>query len=178
MNHPSSLPRFVVCEDGDEYIERFRRFLGGSFAFVPARDLAGALEAIEAAQRGAGGAVDGVLLDLDFRRTPPGHLVDESGRVLAGPGEPPHVDDGTRRRLTESQGILILRALRARGVALPAVLFADLADAEQAGFLERTLAPLVVASSRTGLGEVAALLGRLAGSPAGSGPGGSGRRPA
>jgi hypothetical protein len=149
MSSTAHTPRFIVCEDGAEYIERFRRFLGGSFTFVPAADLGGALEAID------GDSIDGVLLDLDFRRTPPERLVDESGRALT------HVDEGTRRRLIESQGIFILRALRARGVRLPAVLFADLADAEQAGFLERTLAPLVVASSRTGLGEVSALLGRL-----------------
>ena len=159
MSSTARTPRFIVCEDGAEYIERFRRFLGGSFTFVPARDLGGALEAIEAGARGDD-AIDGVLLDLDFRRTPPERLVDESGRALAGALA--HVDEGTRRRLTESQGIFILRALRARGLRLPAVLFADLADAEQAGFLERTLAPLVVASSRTGLGVVAALLGRLA----------------
>jgi hypothetical protein len=163
MTSAARPPRFIVCEDGAEYIERFRRFLGGSFTFVPAHDLGGALDALAAAARGDG-AASGLLLDLDFRRTPPDRLVDESGRALAGAEV--HVDEGLRRRLTESQGIFILRALRARGVALPAVLFADLADAEQAVFLERTLAPLVVASSRTGLGEVAALLGRLA-SPSG-----------
>jgi hypothetical protein len=142
-------PRFVVCEDGAEYIERFRRFLGEDFLFVPANDFAAAHAAVwEAGSEGA----DGLLLDLDFRRTPPGRLVDERG------GPPVAPDEGTRRRLTESQGILILRALRARGVALPAVLFADLGDAQQAGFLERTLAPLVVAPSSTGLREIAALL--------------------
>ena len=150
MSSTDRTPHFIVCEDGAEYIERFRRFLGSSFAFVPARDLGGALEAI------AAGAVDGVLLDLDFRRTPPERLVDESGRALA------QVDEGTRRRLIESQGIFILRALRARGVRLPAVLFADLADAAQAAYLERTLGPLVVAPSSTGLREVGALLARLA----------------
>jgi hypothetical protein len=150
----SRLPTFVVCEDGAEYIERFRRFLGDAFAFVPAQDLGAAALALEA------GGVDGVLLDLDFRRTPPDRLVDERGHPLAGAHV--HVDEGTRRRLVESQGIFILRALRARGVALPAVLFADLADAEQARFLESTLAPLVVASSRTGLRELGALLARLA----------------
>jgi hypothetical protein len=153
------LPTFIVCEDGTEYVERFRRFLGAAFSFVSAADLGAALAAVEAAGAGGGAAVDGVLLDLDFRRTPPERLVDERGRPLAGA----HVDEGTRRRLVESQGIFILRALRARGVVLPAVLFADLADAEQARFLERTLAPLVVASSRTGLREIGALLGRLAG---------------
>jgi hypothetical protein len=156
MSPAGQSPRFIVCEDGAEYIERFRRFLGAAFTFVPAHDLADAVDAIEAGARADGpGAVDGLLFDLDFRRTRPERLVDEAGRALE------NADEGTRRRLTESQGIHILRALRARGVGLPAVLFADLADAEQAGFLERTLAPLVVASSRTGLREVGALLVRL-----------------
>jgi hypothetical protein len=77
-------------------------------------------------------------------------LVDERGAAGA--------DAGTRRRLAESQGILILRALRARAVELPAVLFADLDDAQQARILERTLAPVVIMSSRTGLRELSGLL--------------------
>jgi hypothetical protein len=137
-------PRFVVCEDGTEYLDRFRRFLGEAFQFVPAGDCAGAL----AAARDA----DGLLLDLDFRRTPPERLVDESGLA------PPRLDAGSRRRLAETQGILILRQLRARGVTLPALLFADLDDDAQARFLERTLAPLTIASSRLGIVEVAALM--------------------
>lgn len=144
----SLVPCFVVCEDGAEYIERFRRFLGASFRFVPAGDLDTALAAVAGA--------DGLLLDLDFRRTPAARLIDERGEAPAA------TDEGTRRRLVESQGIFILRALRARGVALPAVLFADLGDAGQAAFLERTLAPLVVAPSSTGLRELAALLARPA----------------
>jgi hypothetical protein len=164
MNPPAHIPRFVVCEDGAEYIERFRRFLGDAFAFVAARDLGDTLAALETSAPGAAAAaIEGVLLDLDFRRTPPHRLVDDRGRALAGAP----IDEGTRRRLTESQGIHILRALRARGVTLPAVLFADLADAEQARFLERTLAPLVVAPSSTGLREVGALLASLARRPAG-----------
>jgi hypothetical protein len=138
--------RFVVCEDGTEYIERFRRFLGDDFEFLPAADFGSALELAADA--------DGLLLDLDFRRTPADRLVDERG--AAPPTQ--RMDDGTRRRLAESQGILILRALRARGVALPAVLFADLDDGQQARILERALAPVVIASSRTGLRELAALL--------------------
>jgi hypothetical protein len=138
-------PRFVVCEDGTEYVERFRRFLGDDFDFLPAGDFAAALAAAAAA--------DGLLLDLDFRRTPPERLIDERGAAAPSP-----LGEGTRRRLSESQGILILRALRARGVALPAILFADLDDAQQARILERSLAPVVIASSRTGLRELAALL--------------------
>jgi len=136
--------RAVVCEDGTEYVERFRRFLGKELELVPAGDFEAALDACARA--------DGLLLDLDFRRTPPERLVDESGAIAAAR------DVGTRRRLAASQGILLLRALRGRGVRLPAILFADLDDAEQARFLERSLAPLVVAPSSIGLRDVAALV--------------------
>jgi hypothetical protein len=135
--------RFVVCEDGAEYLERFRRFLGESFDFLPAHDFDEA--------RAAATDADGILLDLDFRRTPPERLVDEQGPA------PASLDAGTRARLVETQGILILRRLRAAGVALPAVLFADLDDAGQLAFLTRTLAPLAVAGSRLGIAEIATL---------------------
>jgi hypothetical protein len=135
--------RFVVCEDGAEYLERFRRFLGESFDFLPAHDFEEA--------RAAAAEADGILLDLDFRRTPADRLVDEQGPA------PSPLDAGTRARLAETQGILILRRLRAAGVARPAVLFADLEDGQRT-FLERTLAPLSVAGSRLGMAEIGALL--------------------
>jgi hypothetical protein len=136
--------RLIVCEDGSEYIDRFRRFLGAAFEFVPAHDYAEARAAAEGA--------DGIVLDLDFRRTPPERLVNEHGPAVAP------LDPGTRARLSERQGILILRQLRAAGVALPAILFADLPDATQARFLQSTLAPLAIAESRLGLPEIAALM--------------------
>jgi hypothetical protein len=139
----TALPRLIVCEDGNEYLDRFRRFLGADFAFVAAADF-------ESARALASGA-DGVLLDLDFRRTPTARLIDERG-AAAG-----FVDDDRRRRLSETQGILILRQLRAVGVALPAILFADIDDGERAQFLERTLAPLRIASSRLGIREIGQL---------------------
>ncbi len=137
-------PRFVVCEDGSEYVQRFRRFLGDAFDFLPAQDWA------EARAAAAGAA--GVLLDLDFRRTPPERLVDERGPA------PTPLDAGTRARLAETQGILILRQLRAAGIGCPAILFADFEDAEQRRYLEATLAPLTIAGSRLGLAEIATLL--------------------
>ena len=140
--------RFVVCEDGDEYLERFRRFLGEAFDFVPSHDFAEARDAAPVA--------DGLLLDLDFRRTPPARLIDEQGAPAAA-----H-DAGTRARLVETQGILILRRLRETGVGLPAILFADL-EAAQVAYLARALAPLTVAGSRLGLAEIAALLRACAG---------------
>jgi hypothetical protein len=136
--------RFVVCEDGDEYLERFRRFLGEAFDFLPAHDFSEA--------QAAAANADGLLLDLDFRRTPADRLVDEQGPA------PAPLDAGTRARLAETQGILILRRLRAARVTSPAILFADLDDAGQRAFLERTLAPLTIADSRLGIAQIAVLL--------------------
>lgn len=144
----SAPPLLVVCEDGTEYRDRFERFLGGEFRFAPAQDLAAA--------RAACADAAALLLDLDFRRVPPGRLVGEDGRPLA-----PGTAAAEARRLAEVQGILILRALRAEGVALPALLFADLDDPDRAAGLERTLAPLAVLPSLEGLGAIAARLRAL-----------------
>jgi hypothetical protein len=135
-------PRWIVCEDGDEYLTRFRRFLGQEFEFVAAADL----EAVLGFAPGA----SGIVLDLDFRRADPARLVDEAGTAH------PQLAAGERRRLAELQGVLILRALRRRGVALPALLCADLDDAAQVQRLERELAPLSVVpgtESVAGIGE-------------------------
>jgi hypothetical protein len=128
---------FIVCEDGAEYTERFQRFLGARFAFVRAGHFADALALAPGAR--------GLLLDLDFRRTSSALLVDERG-------------ERTDASAAEVQGILILRALRARGVQLPALLFADLDDAARAARLEAELAPLRVVPSSAGLAQIAQLL--------------------
>jgi hypothetical protein len=128
---------FIVCEDGAEYTDRFRRFLGARFAFVRAGHFADALSL-------APGAC-GVLLDLDFRRTDSAFLVDERG-------------ERADASAAEVQGILILRALRAHGVQLPALLFADLDDDARATRLEAELAPLRVVPSSAGLAQIAQLL--------------------
>jgi hypothetical protein len=127
---------FLVCEDGSEYTDRFKRFLGAQFRFLRAGHFEEALAL-------AGGA-DALLLDLDFRRTP-----DKGGA-------------------TEVQGILILRALRSRGVALPTVLFADLDDAAHAARLERELAPLRIVPGSAGLPRIAQLLRELVSSATGN----------
>jgi hypothetical protein len=125
---------FVVCEDGREYTERFTRFLGGEFRFARAGHFAEALQLAPDAR--------GLLLDLDFRRTPPALLVDETGAPAPA-------------RAAEVQGILLLRALRSRGVKLPALLFADLDDPERAARLQIELAPLQIVPSGEGLPRIA-----------------------
>jgi hypothetical protein len=147
-------PLFVVCEDGHEYTERFDRFLGSTFRFVRAGD------GLEACAAVAAPAVAGLLLDLDFRRTPVDRLFDEHGPPAAPAPAPP--EPNALRARAQNQGILILRHLRARGVTLPVLLFADLDDPGRAHHLEALLAPLEVVTSREGLGAIAARLRRLA----------------
>ena len=138
---------FVVCEDGSEYTERFTRFLGAKFRFRRAGHFAEALA--------LAGEATALLLDLDFRRTQPALLVDERGAPAP-------------RSAADVQGILILRALRARGVSLPALLFADLDDEERTARLESELAPLRVVPSSEGLPRIAQLLREVVRSATGS----------
>ncbi len=159
MSAPRDPPRFLVCEDGHEYSERFVRLLGGSFRF----DRAGHYAELQE-QLGAPPDAAALLLDLDFRRAPPERLIDESGAASGAEVWP----EETRRRLAEVQGILILRALRVAGVKLPTLLFADIDDDNQVRFLERTHAPLEVISSSTALPEIARRLAALAGNVAGT----------
>jgi hypothetical protein len=147
------LPTFVVCEDGAEYSQRFARMLGGSFRFVRA----GCHGEARALLADGAAPVAGLLLDLDFRRTPPAQLVDEAGALLAAGRS-----EEERRRLAGMQGILVLRALRAAGVGVPALLFADLDDAGRVRHLESSLAPLQVVASSVGLADIARRLAALA----------------
>ncbi len=142
-------PRWLVCEDGSEYLDRFARFLSSEFDFGHTQSAGALLDELAAAQQ-AHVPCAGVILDLDFRRTPREQLVDEDGRSGAS------LSDEQRRRLAESQGILILRLLRARNIAVPVLLYADLDDAGQAAYLEQAHAPLAIVPSHEGLRETAA----------------------
>jgi hypothetical protein len=139
-----SRARFVICEDGGEYTERFNRFLSVEFEFVRADCFARAVELLAP-------SCSGLLLDLDFRRTAPALLVDESGAPALASAA------------AEVQGVLILRALRARGQRVPALLFADFDDRQRAARLEGELAPLSVIASNESLPAIAALLRKLHG---------------
>lgn len=133
-------PLWIVCEDGTEYLERFVRFLGDEFRFAPAQDADSLIEVARTA--------DGVVLDLDFRLTPPHRLVDEQG--VTENARPEEV----RRRLAATQGILILRALRARAVGVRVLLCADL-EPDQASYLVSTLGPVAIVPSHEGLARTA-----------------------
>lgn len=142
-------PRWLIVEDGHEYIDRFRRFGGDRLALASADSLAEARAALQATPP------DGLLFDLDFRRTAPRALVDEQGNSA----EPLPLAD--RQRLAAQQGIYILQALRRDGVIVPAILCADLDDPEQRAYLEQTLAPLCIVGSNTSLRELLAQMATI-----------------
>ena len=144
VDAPAQLPRVLVCEDGDEYTERFTRLLGRRFHFQRAGSYAEARDAL------AQGGLTALVLVLDFRRTPPGELLDASLRLGPGPSEAP--------RLAADQGILILRALRVNGVHVPALLCADLDDPARECLLCAELGPLQIVPSSESLAELAARL--------------------
>jgi hypothetical protein len=98
----------------------------------------------------------GLVLDLDFRRTPREQLVDEGGAALSVPSA------GEQHRVACVQGLLILRALRGRGVTLPALLCTDIDDPGQLEHLEHELAPLAVVPSTESLPRLAQRLRSLA----------------
>jgi hypothetical protein len=139
---------FLVCEDGDEYTQRFERFLGREFRFRRVADGAEAESVLRSEVAAA------LLLDLDFSRSPADRLWGENGPLI----HPPTGDE--RIRCATSQGILILQHLRRLQLNTPALLFADLDDEGQVAYLESTLSPLKIVSSREGLAQIA---GRLRG---------------
>jgi hypothetical protein len=150
MSQP--LPLVLVTEDGDEYTARLSRLLGHSFRFTRAASFSDAEAALRAPPSTAEPEVSVLLLDLDFRRTPLAHLIDERG--LPAPAS--HA-----ARLAAVQGILILRALRKLGLTTPALLCADLDDPDQERHLAAELAPLQVSPSSEGLPQIAARLRAL-----------------
>ena len=111
------LPRLLVIEDGAEYEEFARLFLGERFRIVPAHDAEEALAAARAAPIAA------MLVDLRFERAKSEDLlgdVNAAARRMFG-------GDTQRalRWLKDQQGTLILAELRKAGFAQPAVFVHD-----------------------------------------------------
>lgn len=138
--------RWLIVEDGQEYRTRFARFGGEGLELGAANSLA-AVEALLAES-----SFDGLLFDLDFRRTPATALIDDQGASAAA------LPAAEQQRLAKQQGIYILLALRQRGITIPAILCADLDDEEQCAYLKRTLAPLEICGSTTALRELLDLM--------------------
>jgi CheY-like chemotaxis protein len=111
------MARLLVIEDGNEYEEFARLFLGNHFEDIAAaHSLA---EALDVMARGA----DAMLIDLRFERAKDADLIGDAGelaqKLFAG-------DRGRAARwIKEQQGTLILGELRKAGHAQPAVFVHD-----------------------------------------------------
>ncbi|HEY5955984.1 MAG TPA: hypothetical protein VIV60_05500 [Polyangiaceae bacterium] len=150
MSKATSKPRFLVCEDGREYIERFDRYLGDSFDFTACRDFDTLLVELDRSHDASG-----ILLDLDFRRANPAGLVDELGRPIGPVGKERIL------RYASNQGLCIVSGLRHRGHRQIVMLFADIDAAQQREFLTREFAPLELVPSYVGLSELKRRLDEL-----------------
>ena len=112
------MKRLVIIEDGDEYVEFARVFLG-ELEIEATRSAADARAVLR--ERGA----DVLLIDLRFDRAPTETLVGDveatAARLFGG--------DAARalRYLQDEQGTLILAELRAAGFAQPALFVHDFA---------------------------------------------------
>lgn len=120
------MKRLLVIEDGSEYSDFARLYLGSAFEVRTARSAAEALRTLADCE------VDAFLFDLRFDRAEPSMLVGDveatARRLFAG-------DRGRAlRHLQDQQGALILAELRAHGHRQPAVFVHD--------FPERRLANL------------------------------------
>ncbi len=136
-------PRLLMCEDGNEYLERFERFLGAQFEFIQSRDFGMLLAQLERCQ-----PVAGILLDLDFRRAEESRLVDDEGQPIS------RLSKEERTRLVGNQGIAILASLRQKGWRTTVLLFADIEEPRQREYLTTKFAPLELIASHVGLSEL------------------------
>lgn len=111
------LPVMLVVEDGSEYEEFAKTFLGARFLIVAAHSAHDAIERLRAR------AVDVLLVDLRFERAPSEVLigdVDATARRLFG-------GDRVRalRWIKDQQGTLVLAEIRKAGFAQRAVFVHD-----------------------------------------------------
>ena len=112
--------KVLIVEDGTEYIDRARRWMGEGFEF----DRAGSgLEALEALRQFA---YPLVWMDMDFKRCPEDQLL---GWEQAGLDRFSGDRVRMREHLWEHQGVYILEAIRAAGWTGPVVFSHDFSEA-------------------------------------------------
>lgn len=111
------MKRLLIIEDGDEYTEFARLFLGTDLAIHQARSLTETLRILEAEP------ITALLIDLRFDRATPetlcGDIAATAAQLFGG--------DHARalRYLKDQQGALILAQVRQRGYRQPAVFIHD-----------------------------------------------------
>jgi hypothetical protein len=103
----------LVIEDGNEYTDFARLFLGAHFQILSEKRCADTLACLRSQ------VVDGLLIDVRFDRAPEADLIGDvaatAARLFAGDRE------RSLRHLQDQQGVLILAELRAAGFKQKAV---------------------------------------------------------
>lgn len=123
----------LVVEDGDEYAEFARTFLGHALHIAVAKSCSAVLDCLRK------GPVHVLLIDLRFDRAAEANLVGDvvttAERLFAG--------DRARalRHLQDQQGVLILAAVRAAGFMQPALFIHEFLPRRLEN-LERLYAPV------------------------------------
>lgn len=111
------MKRLLIIEDGDEYTEFARLFLGADLAIRQARSLTETLTILAAEE------ITALLIDLRFDRAAPESLCGDVAATAA------QLFGGDKARalryLKDQQGALILAQVRVRGYLQPAVFIHD-----------------------------------------------------
>lgn len=106
----------LVVEDGDEYLDNFRQFVPGPH-YLQAHSGAAALVLLQAH------AVDVIVLDMRFDRTPRAQLLGDHAEATREHGADP---ERGWRHLAHHQGLYVLAALREAGFGeMPVLLSYD-----------------------------------------------------
>ena len=112
------MPVLLIVEDGQEYLDFFRLFLGEEHDYLHAQTGAEALDSLEQEQ------VDMVILDMRFERSREEDLLGDVDQVATDyfGGDV----DRARRYIYDNQGTLVLAELRAAGHLHPALFVHDM----------------------------------------------------
>ena len=112
------MARILIVEDGTEYLDFFRLFLGGEADYQQAQSCEDALEIL------GDEVVDVVVLDMRFDRTPEEDLVggveETAGAYFGGDL------DRAQRYVQDNQGAMILARMREAGHNQPALFVTDM----------------------------------------------------
>ena len=149
---PQPEPTILIVEDGDEYLETLSRFVPGP-RYLQAH---GGREAIEILEREA---VDVIYLDMRFDRIPRQDLLGDHPTLTEE-----HNGDPERawRFLADNQGLFVLEAIHAKGLAdRPVVLAYDFSrEPTRARFLQAQYPTMVWVPDAVTAEEIRALISR------------------
>ena len=139
----------LIIEDGFEYLELMRRFLGDRYNFTRVEHFRSAVQRLEAFE------VDLIYLDLNFERLDTEHLVgDWEALQTRFNGD----SMKSQRFVARNQGLYILDALRREGHSVPVLISHDFSrEKGRWSRIEARHKPIAYVSDNAGPNEIAAM---------------------